>query len=132
MAGRVAVVGGLGYLGKVAYDAWQNSRSAGATPQEPPTDQITDAGGETRARTLAAAMIDAAKADGHIDDTERRAIEAQLTNLPPDLRAALTSDLLRPSDPVAIAAMSRSDQERRETYAASLVLCGKDHPDEVA
>lgn len=132
MAGRVAVMGGLGYLGKVAFDAWQNSKSGDSSPQAAPIDQLTDASSETRARTLAAAMISAAKADGHIDDTERAAIEAQLAEWSPDLRAALTSDLMRAADPAAIAAMAQSDQERREIYAASLVLCGKDHPAEAA
>ncbi len=130
---KLAVVGGLGLLGKVAYDAYQKSDagSAAALPQAAPIHQITDATAERRAVTLTHAIISAAKADGHIDEPERKAIEAQMAELPESVRGTLTSALLNPADPAAVAARATSDQERREIYAASVLAAGKDHPDEL-
>lgn len=138
MARNAAVIGGVGFLGKLAWDAWQKSQGGGqvgaiaAQPGDRPIHLLEDGTADRRARTLTLAIISAAKADGHIDDAERQAIEGQLESLPEAARGALTAALLRPADPEAVAREAESDQERREIYAASFMLCGKDHPDEVA
>lgn len=127
-----AVLGGLGLLGKVAWDVW--NRSTGQGNQAAPLARLPedDADADRRAETLAWAMIAAARADGHIDAAEAAAIEAALRDLPLAVRAGLTTAMMRPADPAAIAARARSGQERREIYAASVVMAGEDHPDEVA
>jgi uncharacterized membrane protein YebE (DUF533 family) len=129
-----AVVGGLGLLGKVAYDAWSRTGGKGnQTAQDAP--QITDLSEDDaarRAETLAWAMIAAAKADGTIDAAETARIEAALQELPMAVRAGLTTAMMRPADPAAIARRATSDQERREIYAASALMTGRDHPDEAA
>ena len=122
-----AVVGGLGLLGKLAYDAYtKGNGGAEPAPQAAPISMIADGTEDRRARTLAAAMIAAAKSDGHIDDKEQAAIEVQLTALPVPVRAALTVELMRAPDPAALAAQAQSDQERREIYVASVMMTGAD------
>jgi len=125
-----AVVGGLGLLGKVAWDAWNKGK--GGAPDAPALADLSDEEAGRRAETLAWAMIAAARADGHVDEAEAARIETALRDLPLALRANLTTVLMRPADVVAIAARADSDQERREIYAASVVMTGADHPDEVA
>jgi len=126
-----AVVGGLGLLGKLAYDAYaKGNRDAEPAPQAAPISMITDGTEERRARTLASAIIAAARSDGHIDEKEQSAIEAQLAALPIPVRAALTVELMRAPDPVALAAQAQSDQERREIYGASVMMTGADTTEE--
>lgn len=128
---KLAAIGGLGLLGKVAYDAYAASGDRPTDPQDQPIHLVTDDTAERRAVTLTHAIIAAAKADGHIDEAERKLIEAQMADLPDAVRGTLATALLAPADPVAVAARATSDQERREIYAASVMAVGKDHPDEL-
>jgi uncharacterized membrane protein YebE (DUF533 family) len=120
------LLGGIGALGRVAMDAWART---GAAP-DPVQALLEDDGAEARAATLLLAMVAAAKADGHIDEEEHSAIEAELDDLPPVVRGLLGEAIAAPSDPLAIAARVRGGQEAREVYAASALLCGRDHPAE--
>jgi uncharacterized membrane protein YebE (DUF533 family) len=128
---KLAAIGGLGLLGKVAYDAYSRSDDRPAGPQDQPIHLVTDETAERRAVTLTHAIIAAAKADGHIDEAERKLIETQMADLPDAVRGTLATALLAPADPVAVASRATSDQERREIYAASVMAVGKDHPDEL-
>jgi uncharacterized membrane protein YebE (DUF533 family) len=87
--------------------------------------------GEERSRALLFAMVAAAKADGHIDEEEESAIEAELEDLAPPVRATLAEAMRRPADPEAVARLARDRAEARDLYAASALLCGGDHPLEV-
>lgn len=126
-------VGGLGLLGKVAWDAMQARGAAPAvTAEETPVHQLTDDRAEDRARVIAFAMISAAKADGHIDAEERARIESAMADLPADVRSELGAALLGPADAAEVARHAGSGQERREVYAASYAVSGRDHPAEAA
>jgi uncharacterized membrane protein YebE (DUF533 family) len=125
------LLGGLGALGKVAMDAWSKGGGAHALPSERAIGQLGDSDAEERARTLLIAMVAAAKADGHIDEEERSAIEAEREDAPEPIRALIDEALRSPAEPEAIAARVTGGQERREVYAASALLCGRDHPMEV-
>ncbi len=127
--GRSALLlGGIAALGRIALDAWLRT---GAAPQASVAELESD-GAEARARTLLFAMVAAAKADGHIDEEEHSAIEAELDDLPASVRGLLGEAIAAPADPLAIAARVRGGQEAREVYAASALLCGRDHPEEEA
>jgi uncharacterized membrane protein YebE (DUF533 family) len=121
--GRSALLlGGIGLLGKLAFDNWPRP-----VPPDPalPLDES-----EARAQVLLFAMVAAAKADGHIDEEEHSAIEAELEDLPDSVKGLLGEAIAAPADPAAIAARVLPGQER-EIYAASALLCGRDHPEEV-
>lgn len=126
--GRSALlIGGIGTLGKIAADAWART---GATP-DTAAALLEDDGAEARAHTLLFAMVAAAKADGHIDDEEHSAIEAEIEDLPASVRGLLGEAIAAPADPEAIARRVSGGQEGREVYAASALLCGRDDPREV-
>jgi uncharacterized membrane protein YebE (DUF533 family) len=124
------VLGGLGMLGKMAYDAYQ--KKTGKAPEAPPVADLTGEDADRRATAITVALIAAAKADGHIDDTERARIEGQLAGLPAEARAAMTSELMKPLSAADVAAHADSDQARAEIYAMTAMVCGGDHPGERA
>ncbi|EYD76865.1 hypothetical protein Rumeso_01823 [Rubellimicrobium mesophilum DSM 19309] len=125
------LIGGLGALGKIAMDAWSKGGGQHALPSERAIGQLGDRDAEDRAHTILIAMVAAAKADGHIDEEEQSAIEAEMDDAPEAVRALMDEALRAPSDPESIAARVTGGQERREVYAASALLCGRDHPMEV-
>ena len=125
------LIGGLGALGKIAMDAWSKGGGSHALPSERAIVQLGDRDAEERARTILFAMVAAAKADGHIDEEEESAIEAEMDGAPEEVRALMNEALHAPSDPETIAARVTGEQEKREVYAASALLCGRDHPMEV-
>ena len=117
------LLGGIAALGRVAAGAWTRM---GATPEAIELDAA-----EARARTLLFAMVAAAKADGHIDEEEHSAIEADIEDLPASVRGLLGEAIAAPADPEGIAARVQGRQEAQEVYAASALLCGRDDPREV-
>jgi uncharacterized membrane protein YebE (DUF533 family) len=125
------VLGGLGYLGKMAYDAYQK-HAAGAAADAPPAGELTGPAAEARGATLLVAMIAAAKADGHIDAAEKALIQQKVAELGTEAQSVLMDELSKPLDPAAVAAQADSDQARREVYALSVMVCGADHAEERA
>jgi uncharacterized membrane protein YebE (DUF533 family) len=117
------LLGGIAALGRVAAGAWARTGAAPAA--------LGEDADETRARTLLFALVAAAKADGHIDEEEHSAIEAEIEDLPLSIRGLLGEAIAAPSDPEGIAARVQGGQEAREVYAASALLCGRDHPQEM-
>ena len=126
------LLGGVGALGKIAMDAWSKGGGQHALPSERAIGQLGDRDAEERAHTILIAMIAAAKADGHIDEEERSAIEAEMDDAPEAVRALIDEAMRASADPESIAARVSGGQEKREVYAASALLCGRDHPMEVA
>jgi uncharacterized membrane protein YebE (DUF533 family) len=124
---RVRRVGGLAALGFLAYQAygsWQRDRAGSAAAAEPQTvDRLPEPEQERHSRVLLAAIVAAAKADGHIDDRERGLIEEGLGKLAEGegLRDWLRAELAKPLDPAAIAALADTPELRAEVYLASLL-----------
>jgi uncharacterized membrane protein YebE (DUF533 family) len=139
--GGIAVLGGLAYS---AYKNWQSQKQAegDAAPQPmkdvTPTPETvkalqapaTDAG----ALAILRAMIAAAKADGHIDAAEQKAIFAKLdaANLDTEAKAFVIDELRKPLDIDAVVAAATSPELAIEIYAASALAIDPDHPDEQA
>jgi len=73
------------------------------------------------ALTLVRAMIAASRADGHIDEAERRHIMDKLSvsGLSADAAAFLESELANPVDIDAIVGAAKTEEERVEIYTAS-------------
>lgn len=132
--GRAGLLaGGVGLLGKLAYDAYAKTTADAAPPvQQQPVAQLSGSAADDRAQALLAALVAAAKADGHVSDDERAMIEAQTAALGADAQALIAAELSRPMDAGAIAAMCDGDQARREVYALSVMVCGGEHPMERA
>ncbi|MBK1631239.1 hypothetical protein CKO31_10910 [Thiohalocapsa halophila] len=134
LTGTAAALGGIGLLGKVAHDAyktWQADQGDSAEPGTP-VQELPGAQAEQRSRTLFKAMIAAAKADGHVDDAERRAIHDAMTNLnlDDDTKLMMEAELARPLDVQDTAADADSTEAAAEIYLASLFVIDAANPAE--
>lgn len=130
---KVAAVGGAAALGGIAYKLYQDWQ---AQQQSAPTDQtvpqpLTSLEGQAldrRAELLVRAMIAAARADGHIDEQERRKIADHLTGLgQSDAARYIDRELARPLDPHALAREVTDMEQATELYFASLLVIEVDH-----
>lgn len=141
--------GGLALLGMLAMQALRNRGDGGggsarpaatgftglqedaaaADPELPPEQAVSD-----RTATLVLrAMIDAAKADGRVDATERQRIlaKAQENGADPEAATFLQRAFERPADPDALAAEAAGDPViAAQVYAASLLAIEVDTADE--
>lgn len=132
-AGTALTLGGLAAVAAIGYTAWQRHRGAagGSALQLPPADSAfapTQPGQETLARGLLVAMIQGAKADGHIDAGEQARIFGQVESLGLDsaAKAFVMDELAAPLDVNRIAAHSTSPEAAAELYAASLMAMDPD------
>ena len=138
--GGMAVIGGLAYK---AYRDWQQGQAGATAPAgdaavlPPPADSPfavpASAGGQAKlAEALVAAMIAAAKADGHIDAEERGRIYERLEagGLQPEEIAFLQAEIAKPVDMERIAWGASSKEEAVEIYAASVMAIRADTPAE--
>jgi uncharacterized membrane protein YebE (DUF533 family) len=137
--------GGLALLGMLAMRALQNAgRQTGSGPAA--MNFAGDAGGDPAAmlpeeavsdRTaglVLRAMIEAAKADGQIDATERQRILGKIQESGADQEeiAFLQQAMDRPPDPDGLAAEVRDPAVAAQLYAASLLAITVDTPAEQA
>ena len=156
MGGKALKYGGLAAVGGLAYKAWSDhkaSQQAVATPPPQPQSTSNDAAfnvapppansafdisqqrdrqGDDLRLTLIRAMISSAKSDGHIDSAENAVIQQQIQSmdLAADEKVFLFDQLGAPSDPIAIARLSNSDEQAAEIYVASALAVDPDTPEE--
>lgn len=140
MGGNVAGYGGAAALGALALKAYQDWQGRQTTPQagasapapaqaEPlRLTNVETPLMEQHSRAMLAAMIGAAKADGHIGTDERALIEAEVERLPSTDadRRWLHEQLEKPVDPAAVAALAQSPEMAAEIYLASLIVTEQD------
>lgn len=136
LSGTALKLGGLAAIGGLAYKAYQNYRNGeqaqpGATSSEPellppPTDSEFNPaqapqGEDEFALVLVRAMIAAAKADGHIDEEERRKIgdKLSLSGIGSEAEEFIRRELEAPLDLDAIVASARTEAQKAELYTAS-------------
>lgn len=147
LAASAVKLGGAALVGGLAYKAWKDYQTGQTPGQTPPANPAAPAGGgsaaalpiedasgtgfmpedpgaqERLSQSLIAAMIGAAKADGHVTDDERARIGDALSKLTiaGDQRAFIEQELAKPLDVGAIADMAMSEEHKVEIYAASLI-----------
>ncbi|MDQ6433681.1 tellurite resistance TerB family protein [Mesorhizobium sp. LHD-90] len=135
VTGTAAKVGGLAAIGGLAYHAYKNwqagkdtSETASSQPEmlPPPSDtgfhpDNAPQGDAEFALSLIRAMIAAAKADGHIDEEERKRISDKLSlaGIGGDAEKFLMAELEAPLDLDALAAAAKTEEQKVELYAAS-------------
>ncbi|CAN7380851.1 tellurite resistance TerB family protein [Rhizobium sp. LjRoot30] len=139
IAGNALTIGGLAAIAGLGYQAYKNYQ-AGKEPQTGTTTAATetgpvflppptDSGFSTEPEVLRndfvlvliQAMIAAAKADGHIDDTERARIidKVKLSGFGSEAEAFFQKELNEPTDLDALIAAARTEEQRVELYTAS-------------
>lgn len=127
LGGKVLTYGGLAALGVVAYKAygnWQKNQQ-GVAQHEPQTiDRLPPPQAEQHGRAILAAVIAAAKADGHIDDRERELIDQEVAKFTRDQAFIqwVDAQIKAPLDPAQIAALASSEELAAEMYLASVLV----------
>lgn len=125
MGGGLIRSGGAVALGMLAYRAyteWQSRQ--GKTGEVRTLDRVSGDEAENQSRAVLTAVVAAAKADGHIDDQEHAAIEAELDKLgaDPDLQSWLRREIAKPLDAADVARAADSDVVASEMYLASCMV----------
>ena len=118
--GRGAMGGGLmAVLGSLAYSALQGQGAApGVAGAAAPSSQ---ADMQRKATLMIRAMIQAAKADGQVDQRETQRILGKLDAHDNGARDFVASEMRRPIDIASLARDVATPQEANEVYAASLM-----------
>jgi uncharacterized membrane protein YebE (DUF533 family) len=142
---KVGTVAALGTLAWRAYNEWQakNQASAPASAAGAPQgaavaparfDALPALQLEDHSRAMLKAIIAAAKSDGHLDERERGAVEAELQRLQaePATRRWVEGELRCPVDAAEVAAASTSPQMASEIYLASVLVVDEATPTERA
>lgn len=137
-AGTALKIGGLAAVAAIGYTAWQRSRGAESTPlQLPPAEsgfapEKAQQGQDTLARGILVAMIQGAKADGHIDATEHARIFQQIEalSLDSDAKAFVMDELGAPQDVGRVTAYASSPEVAAELYASALLAMDPDNNEE--
>jgi uncharacterized membrane protein YebE (DUF533 family) len=137
MGGKAVTYGGLAALGMLAYKAYgnwqaQQAQQGGAGVNQPnpvqtepkTVDRLPPEQVEEHSRGILKALVAAAKADGHVDEQERKMIEAELAQLTDDpaLQHWLEAELNKPLDPVDVAAAATTPEMASEMYIASVLM----------
>ena len=102
----------------------QSLRGGGTEPEAEPTRAQEEAAG-----VLLAAMIQAAKADGHVDAEEQARILGQVGDVTPDEEAFVRAEMERPVDARALAARVPEGMGA-QVYLMSLLAIDVDTPEE--
>jgi uncharacterized membrane protein YebE (DUF533 family) len=137
-ASRLVKVGGVAALGMMAYNAWkehQAKQGSGAAAGAASQKQTLAPSGSEQAVTdaqqqaLLVAMIAAAKADGHVDDSERAQIEQVLRGdgsaESAEVAAWFNAELKRPLDAQAVALPAANDPDlASKLYLISAIVVG--------
>ncbi len=139
LTGTALKMGGLAAIAGLAYKAYQNYQSGGKPGDDgveiipPPQDSAFDPGlapqGEDDfSLTLVRAMIAAAKADGRIDEEERKHIgdKLQLSGFDGETEAFLMAEMAEPIALDELAASAKTDAQKVEIYAASRLAIDPD------
>jgi uncharacterized membrane protein YebE (DUF533 family) len=133
MGGSMAAYGGAAALGALAIKVYQNWQEQNAGQQAAPTpvQAIPPAPlplaasnqADTHAMVILAALVSAAKADGHIGDAERELIDAEINKMaaPEQARHWLSQELLKPVDPQAVAQLAQTPEMAAEIYLTSVL-----------
>lgn len=137
VTGTALKVGGLAAVAGLAYKAYQNYQNGNApgdgNAAEP---ELLPPPGETSfhpsqapqgeaefALTLVRAMIVASRADGHIDEEERRKIadKLRLAGIDGEAESFLVAELEKPVDIDALVSGAMTDAQKVELYTASRI-----------
>jgi len=144
IGGEALKLGGMAAVGALAYKAysdWQAGKKAEPVaeaashrsvpmlpaPAGTPFNPATEFGQQSLARHMLRAMIAAAKADGTVDATERRAIAQQLdaAGLEADERDFVLADFDKPMTPEGLAKQATDPMLRARLYAAAVAAMGE-------
>ena len=116
-------VGGAAALGALAYKVYNDWQASQTNPATPSNDTF-NAQNSIHEQLILKAMIAAAKADGHVDETEMVHIETAIAQAGADeqLKTLIHQELNKPLDPSQVAQLATTPQQASEVYLASLII----------
>lgn len=116
-------IGGAAALGTLAYKVYNNWQANQSTTATSSSEQF-DENSIIHEQLILKAMIAAAKADGHVDQTEMSHIESAIEQAGADdqLKTMIHQELNKPLDPSQIAQLAHTPQQASEIYLASLIV----------
>ncbi|MFM9384641.1 tellurite resistance TerB family protein [Pseudomonas sp. UV AK001] len=121
-----AALASLGMMAFQAYQAWQRSQASAAPQQTPQTaDLLAGPQVEEHSHAVLRALIAAAKADGRIDESEKKLIGSEIGRHTddPDLQQWLDAEVAKPLDAREVAQAANNDPAvAAEMYIASVML----------
>ncbi len=125
MGKKALTYGGLAIFGTLAYKAYQNYQKQATQPTDNPVRplaQLPSIDATNHCKAILIAIIAAAKADGHVDDNERRLIDEEVAKLTadPNLQRWFDLELKKPLDPAEVARNATSPAMAAEMYLASV------------
>ncbi|MHC5305653.1 tellurite resistance TerB family protein [Bartonella sp. LJL80] len=126
--------GGLAAIAGVAFEALKNfQKDDDAANQKVDLTDIGQSGAEHNsdfALTLVRAMIQAAKADGHVDAKERKLIQAKIAESDIDEKTTqfLMAELEKPVDLDSLVKTVNTDEQKTELYVASRMALDPNKP----
>lgn len=119
-----AALASLGMMAFQAYQTWQ--RSQASAPQQAPrtADLLSGPEVEEHSHAVLRALIAAAKADGRIDDNEKKMISAEIGRHTddPQLQQWLDAEVARPLDANEVAQSATDPAIAAEMYLASVMV----------
>ena len=139
IGGNVAAYGGAAALGAIAitaYRNWQTNKDqpAAAPAQTAPAaeqqaaaalefDHLPAAQLENHSRAMLAAIVAAAKSDGHFDDRERQMIRDQVNQIgDAETVEWIQQEIRKPLDISQVAALAVTPEMAADIYLVSLVI----------
>lgn len=128
-----AALVGAGAVAWNFYQKWSQARKEGqpaeVAPVQEPVAAVAPAKLDPTALLLLRAMVFAARADGHIDETEQDRISKVVAQMAPgqDADALLGQLLNAPIDPAALAAEVQSAEQGEDLYRLSCMIVDIDH-----
>ncbi len=77
---------------------------------------------------IARTLVAAATADGHLAESERRAVMENLesSNLTPDQKSRVESDLADPPSPESLSLLARTEADREALYRFAAIMVAAD------
>lgn len=143
MGGKALKYGAVAGVGALAWKAYQNHQAnaqqgaqvqGAAAQQGQPLEQLQGQAQERRGLEILQAMIMAARADGHVDASERALLTQEIEKLGPDdeLHAWIQRQFDAPLDASVLARAADSPQARREMYLVSAAIIDEQNPMERA
>jgi len=130
-AGEAAAAGFGGLLAAITGAAAGGAEQAGEMMDAVTGKTGATAAMEDNARLMIRAMIQAAKADGEIDEGERARILEKLGDIGPEERAFVEAELVKPVDIEALAS-DTGGRMKAQVYAMSLMAIRIDKASEAA
>lgn len=121
------LVGGGAVAGSVLWNKYKDK--VRAAHQDEPQYGAQSSPLDVRTERLILALVFAAKSDGHIDDKERAAIDAQMREAGVEAqgRALVTQAIEQPLDPERLARGIKNEEEALEVYFLSCAAIDIDH-----